>query len=432
MEKLKDALFRAVKDNRTRAQETVHEYGDDARTHAFPIPAISCLDPLEGTKFRGKTVSETLALLPKYPGREYPSVESFYWFLLTGEVPSEQEAGLLIEDFKRRRALPNYVVIVLRALPRDTHPMTMFSAAIFSMQQESVFVKKYNSGIKEDEYWDPMYEDCTNLLAKLPSIASYIYRMKYKADTHIPSNTALDFCGNLAWQMGMPERYDDAARMYFILHSDQEPGNAFPGATHLLSDPYYALCADFSGLAGPLRGLANQEALGWIVGLRSRMGGKVPTEEEMHALIRDTLKAGQDVPGYGHSVLRKTDPRYMAQREFCLKNLPDDPLFQYVDMLYKVVPSVLEEQGSSRNSWPNADAQSGVVQWHYGLTEWDFYTVLSGIGRAFGVLSNIVWDCALGCPTQRPRSFAARMLEELALNTAKSEGIPATSAAHSF
>ncbi len=129
---------------------------------------------------------------------------------------------------------------------------------------------------------------------------------------------------------------------------------------------------------------------------QQKLGGKEPTEELVEKALWDTLKAGQVIPGYGHAVLRKTDPRYMAQREFCLKNLPDYPLFKVINMIFKVAPGVLTEHGKTKNPWPNVDAQSGVIQWYYGLTEWDFYTVLFGIGRAIGVLANITWDRALG------------------------------------
>lgn len=69
----------------------------------------------------------------------------------------------------------------------------------------------------------------------------------------------------------------------------------------------------------------------------------------------------QVVPGYGHAVLRKTDPRYTCQREFALKHLPHDPMFKLVAQLYKIVPNVLLEQGKAKNPWPNVDAHSGVL-----------------------------------------------------------------------
>jgi citrate synthase len=217
--------------------------------------------------------------------------------------------------------------------------------------------------------------------------------------------------------------------MYFILHSDHESGNVSAHTVHLvasaLSDCYYALSAGINGLAGPLHGLANQEVLRWIQSVRDKMGGKVPTTEEMQKFVWDTLESGQVVPGYGHAVLRRTDPRYMAQREFCLKHLPEDPLFKLVDMLFLVVPSILEKQGKAKNPWPNVDAQSGVIQWYYGLTEWDFYTVLFGIGRAIGVLANVIWDRALGYPIERPKSLTTKMLEDVATQTVKAEELPA-------
>jgi citrate synthase len=224
--------------------------------------------------------------------------------------------------------------------------------------------------------------------------------------------------GNFAHMMGIKKPYDEVSRMYFILHSDHESGNVSAHTGHLvasaLSDIYYAISAMINGLAGPLHGLANEQVLRWIQDVYKKMGGKIPTEEEMKKFVWDTLSGGQVIPGFGHAVLRKTDPRYMAQREFCLKHLPDDPLFKYVDLIFKVTPPILLEQGKAKNPWPNVDAQSGVIQWYYGLTEYEFYTVLFGIGRALGVVSNIIWDRALGYPIERPKSITTAMLEEIA------------------
>jgi len=227
----------------------------------------------------------------------------------------------------------------------------------------------------------------------------------------------LDLGGNFAYMMGKESPYDDVSRMYFIIHADHESGNVSAHTGHLvassLSDIYYATSAMINGLAGPLHGLANQEVLRWLQGLMEQMKGEIPSEEDLKAYVWDTLNSGQVIPGYGHAVLRKTDPRYTVQREFCLKHMPEDPLFKYVDALYKVVPDILREQGKAKNPWPNVDAQSGVVQWHYGVTQYDFYTVLFAIGRSFGVLSNIIWDRALGYPLERPKSITTEMLEKM-------------------
>jgi len=431
MSKLKEKLYEKIEGWRPRITKLVKEHGDvklgevtiaqaigGARGVRCLVTDISYLDPMEGIRFRGYTIPEALAKLPKVPGGEMPYVEGHVYLLLTGEIPSDSEVADVAAEFKARREVPQYVFDVLRAMPRDTHPMTMISAAIVAMQRESVYVQRYNAGLGRMDHWDPTYEDAMNLLARLPQIAAYIFRMKYRSDIIIPPDPSLDMGGNFAHMMGIPKPYDDVARLYFILHSDHESGNVSAHTGHLiasaLSDTYYAISGMINGLAGPLHGLANQEVLRWIQGVRDKMGGKVPTDEEMSKFVWDTLNSGQVIPGFGHAVLRKTDPRYMAQREFCQKHLPDDPLFKYVDVLFRVVPPILEKQGKAKNPWPNVDAQSGVIQWYYGVTEYDFYTVLFGVGRALGVCCNIIWDRALGYPIERPKSVTTAMLEAAA------------------
>jgi len=433
MATLKEILFKKIQEHRPRTTRLVKEFGDvslgevtisqtigGARGIKALVTDISYLDPMEGIRFRGKTIPETFEALPKVPGSDYPFVEGFWWMLLTGDVPTMAQTLEVVADWKSRAQVPQYVFDVLRAMPRDSHPMTMFSAAIVAMQRESIFAKKYAEGMSKMDYWDPMFEDSSNILARLPQIAAYIYRMKYKGDTPIAPDTNLDWGGNFAHMMGVAKPYDDVARMYFILHSDHESGNVSAHATHLvasaLSDAYYSLSAGINGLAGPLHGLANQEVLGWTQDFMAKLGGKVPTQEELKKALWDTLNSGQVVPGYGHAVLRKTDPRYTAQREFCLKTpgLKEYPLFQLVSQIFEVAPGVLLEHGKAKNPWPNVDAQSGVIQWYYGVTEYDFYTVLFGVGRALGVLANITWDRGLGYAIERPKSVTTAMLEAAA------------------
>ena len=431
MSGLKNKLQEKILQERPRTEKLVKEYGDvkvdevtvnqiigGMRSIKSLVTDISYLDPQEGIRFRGLTIPEVLEKLPKVPGAEMPYVEGFFYFLLTGDMPTVEQVSEVHKEFNQRKNVPAYVFDILRAMPADSHPMTMFATGIMSMQKDSVFTKDYHKGIKKTDYWSSYYEDAMNLLAKLPTIAAFIYRLKYRNGDIIAGDPELDFGGNFARMMGIDKPYDDVARLYFILHSDHESGNVSAHTGHLvasaLSDIYYAISAMLNGLAGPLHGLANEEVLRWLQGVMDSMGGKVPTEEEMKKFVWDTLKSGKVVPGFGHAVLRKTDPRYMAQREFCLKHLPDDPIFKYVDVLFKVVPPILVEQGKAKNPWPNVDAQSGVIQWHYGVKEYDFYTVLFGIGRALGVCSNIIWARALGYPIERPKSLTTEMLEKIA------------------
>ena len=427
---LKEKLYEKIEAHRPRTTRLLKEHGSDVidkvtvaqvlggmRGIKSLVTDISYLDPYEGIRYRGYTLPEVFEKLPKPQGKEMPYVEGLFYLLLTGDIPTESQVADVIYDFSNRRLLPRYVFEIIDSFPNHSHPMAILSAAIMAMERESLFNTRYQAGMSKMDYWDPTYEDAVNLLAKLPLIGAYIYDKLYMNKRNVYPDPTLDFGGNFAYMIGKDAPYDDVSRMYFIIHADHESGNVSAHTGHLiassLSDVYYATSGMVNGLAGPLHGLANQEVLRWIQSVREKMGNKKPTKEDMKKFVWDTLNSGQVIPGYGHAVLRKTDPRYMVQREFALKHMPDDELFQYVDMLYEVVPPILQEQGKAKNPWPNVDAQSGVIQWHYGVTQYDFYTVLFAIGRAFGVLSNIIWDRALGYPIERPKSITTDMIEEM-------------------
>jgi len=377
----------------------------------------SLLDPMEGIRFRGLAIPEVREKLPKVRGGEEPLPEGIFWLLMTGEIPSKNDVKEITKDWQNRSEVPKETWKTINALPKEMHPMTQFSIGILSLQLTSLFAKRYSEGISKAQYWDPMYEDVMNLLAKLPAIAAYIYRRTYKDGKRIRPKKSLDWGANFAHMMGIdnPEYYE-LMRLYLVLHCDHEGGNVSAHSTHLvgsaLSDAFYSLSAGMNGLAGPLHGLANQEVLGWIQNLMKKLGGKLPSKEELSKALWDTLNSGQVIPGYGHAVLRKTDPRYTAQREFALKHMPEDELFKLVSMIYEVAPDILTKHGKAKNPWPNVDAHSGVLQWYYGVKEYDFYTVLFGVSRALGVLAQLVWDRALGLPLERPKSVTMEWIKK--------------------
>ena len=383
------------------------------------VTDISYVDPVEGIRFRGYTIPEVIEKLPKPKGADMPYVGGLYYLLLVGEIPTSEQALEVEQEWKARGRVPQYVFDILRAMPHDTHPMMLFSMGVLAMQRESQFALQYAAGMKRESYWEPMLEDSLNLTARAPELAAYIYRMKYRDGNIIPPDPQLDWGANFARMMGVPEKeYEDLSRLYFLLHSDHESGNVSAHATHLvassLSDIYFAASAGISGLAGPLHGLANQECLKWLLDVYEQCGTCVIDREALAQFAWDTLNKGQVIPGYGHAVLRKTDPRFTAQLEFGKSHIPNDDIFRLASLVYEVVPEVLIKQGRAKDPWPNVDAISGTLQYHYGVREFDFYTVMFGVSRLLGVTANAVWARALGQPIERPKSLTTAMLEEVA------------------
>lgn len=381
------------------------------------ITETSLLDAEEGIRFRGYSIPELRNLLPKAPGGQEPLPEGLFYLMLIGELPTQEDVNELSQLFAERSDVPKHVFTVLDALPLDTHPMTQFTTAIMAMQTESVFAKEYAKGMNKKDYWSYTFEDCLNVIARLPIVAAYIYRRTYKNGEHIAADKTLDWGANFAHMLGMGSSADVKAlmRLYLTIHADHEGGNVSAHTTHLvgsaLSDPYLSIAAAMNGLAGPLHGLANQEVIKWIFEMVEELGTTKPTKEQIADYVNRTLKEGKVVPGYGHAVLRKTDPRFTAQVEFAKRHNLDDDYVNIVWNVYEVVPSILESLGKVKNPWPNVDAHSGALLIHYGMKEYPFYTVLFGVSRALGVLAQLVWDRALGHPLERPKSVTTEWVK---------------------
>jgi citrate synthase len=372
----------------------------------------SALDAEEGIRFRGLSIPELKQALPKAKGGKEPLPEGLFWLMLTGEVPSEEDVQWLTAEWEGRSEVPSYVYAILEATPKSTHPMTQFTIAINAMQNESIFAKRYDEGMSKNDYWDATYEDTMNLVAKLPAIASYIFRRQYFEGNLIAPQPGLDWAANFAQMLGVnhPD-FKSLMRLYLTIHADHEGGNASAHTTHLvgstLSDAYLSLAAGINALAGPLHGLANQEVIKWIFNMLEELGTDSPSEEQIADYVNKTLKSGQVVPGYGHAVLRKPDPRYTAQQDFAKEYIKDSNVVDVVHKIFHVVPPILESLGKVKNPWPNVDAHSGALLTYYGMNQYDFYTVLFGVSRALGVLAALCWSRALGFPLERPKSLTS-------------------------
>ena len=382
----------------------------------------SQLDAQEGIRFRGYTIPELKEKLPRFKGGKEPMPEALFWLMLVGEIPTQEEADSLSEEWRKRCNVPNHVLETLNNLPSETHPMTQFTIGVMALQNNSVFAKKYSEGMSKHDYWDATYEDSMNLIAALPKIASHIYRRTYHNGDFIKADDSLDWSGNFAHMLG----YDDGdfaslMRLYLTIHADHEGGNASAHTVHLvgstLSDAYNSFAAGMNSLAGPLHGLANQEVIKWVFKMIDKLGTREPTDDQIKAYVQETLDAGQVIPGYGHAVLRQPDPRFTAQKMFAKEYIQDSDIVKIVWQLFEIVPPILQGLGKVKNPWPNVDAHSGAILVHYGLKEYSFYTVLFGVSRALGVLSSLCWSRALGFPLERPKSVTSDWLKnELNIN----------------
>jgi citrate synthase len=413
MSKLKEKLAAQIPKLRNELQQLLQEHGQKVvsevtfqqlfggmRSVRAMICDTSFVDPIKGLIIRGHPILELAGRLP----------EEIFHLLLVGELPDNEELKDLQKTLIDHEQVPEYVWEGMKCAPKDTHPMTSLSIGIMLLQRKSQFFKRYHEGMKKTDYWEPALDDAICLLALLPELAAGIYRIHTGKGDPIPPRKNLDWGGNYAYMLGIPDpkgEFADLMRLYLTLHSDHEGGNVSAFTTHVvgsaLSDPYLAVSAGINGLAGPLHGLASQECLDFVLEIQKRYQG-VPTDKQLEDFTWETLNNGQVIPGYGHAVLRETDPRFTAFLNFGHKHCRDSEPFRIVDRLFAVVPEVLKKHGKAKNPYPNVDAISGSLLYHYGLKEFDYYTVLFGVSRAMGMLSQLVLNRAVGSPIFRPKS----------------------------
>lgn len=403
-----DYIFARGRDSKLTEVTVGQVYGGMRGLTAL-VCNTSYVDPYSGLHIGGYTTEEFAGKLP----------EEIFFLLCTGKFPEHPFMEEFSAELSKRNNIPEYTWNVLRALPKDTHPMTMLSLGILSMENESVFKSEYQKGINKNQYWEYTLEDALNVIAKLPSLAAGIYRIRFKDGKLINYRSDLDWAGNLANMLGLDtnKEFADLIRLYLVLHCDHEGGNVSAFTSRVvnsaLSDLYYAVSSGLNGLAGPLHGLANQECLKFILRIADRYGDGV-SKENVYDYVMETLDSGKVVPGYGHAVLRVTDPRFAAFMAFGDSHCPNDLAFSIVKKLFDVVPNILKEYkgGKVASPWPNVDAGSGALLYHYGLKEFDFYTVLFGVSRILGFCAQNILAQGLGQPIIRPKSVTNKWIKE--------------------
>ncbi len=401
-----------VKDNANKvvSEVSVKQVYGGTRGVKSLVCDTSEVPPDKGLIIRGIELKELYEKLP----------EEIMWLLLTGSLPNNAELKELQDELNSKSEIPDYVWNVLDAMPADAHPMTMFNTGILAMQNESVFAKEYAAGkLKKEDFWKPTLDDYINLVAKLPNLAAYVYRKRFDKGNRIEPKKGVDWSENFVHMLGLNDdkgEFTKLMRLYMVLHSDHEGGNASAYTSTVvnstLADLYYSLSAGLNALAGPLHGLANQNCLKWVLDVMDKFNG-APGKEELEKFAWDTLNSGQVIPGYGHAVLRITDPRFTAFLEFGKKYMNDDPVFKTVSNVFDVVPGVLKTVQKIKDPWPNVDAGSGALLYHYGLKEFSYYTVLFSVSRALGIGAQAVVSRAYGLPITRPKSMPTKKYMEM-------------------
>jgi citrate synthase len=369
---------------------TITEQHLDTGLRGYPVGTVrtSAVDPERGVTYAGYPV-EDLQDLP---------AEHVVYLLLHKELPTEAQARALREDLARRSAVDPAVFDVLRALPRQGHPMEWFLAAIVALGMTG----------KTGDY----REDGLGIIARISTVVAAIFRLREGWGEPIPPRHDLPLHENFAQMLGVRGAHPilpELLRLFYVLHLDHGGGNlsTFVGKAVASgkADMYASMVGAMAALYGPRHGRANQECLQFV----RDVGTSDPQAAE--AKVREILASGGLVFGFGHAVLRSEDPRAKIQYEFASRHFPGHPLLAVCHTLRKVVPPILAENPKIQNPWPNVDAVSGSLLTAAGLEDPEYYTLLFGWSRVAGIACQIVDERHApgkkdGFPIYRPKYVA--------------------------
>ncbi|CAG9321327.1 unnamed protein product [Blepharisma stoltei] len=367
------------------------------------LNSFTCeMSPEQGPLIRGKTINELLRLLPLQDGCLYP--ESMFWYLLTGEIPTQQEISSLINSLDAVSQLPEQVIKTLDTLPQNFPATSLLSIGIMALQENSQFASAYST-IKRKDLWIPAFEDSLVILAKLPVLAAYIYCKRSGID--INNTDFKDIGGKFLGLIGAGTPNNIGfLRLFLSLYCDSDSGSVGAHASKAigspLSDPFKSIAGAINGVSGHLHGKAVQDSLEWII----------KANNFYLAQANRDINDNKSIPGFGHAVLGRRDPRYDIIHDYWKSKDPKNPWLINIEKAAEEVPKLL--RGKLRDPQVNGDFISGAALYSFGVRDGEMGPVLFGVSRAMTCLANYIWDRACEMPIEYAMSFDINGLETIA------------------
>jgi citrate synthase len=394
-----------ITDNRTGEQVTVPIV--DGAIRATELPTVVSYDPafLNTAACRSAiTYIDGDAGILRYRGYPIDEIAETAGFLetayllLEGELPTAEQLAGWEDEVRIHTYVHESVTKFLEGFRYDAHPMGMLLGAVGALS--TFYPDAKNIHDAENRHLQRV-----RLIAKLPTIAAYIFRHAHGLPYVLPRND-LDYVGNfvnMTFEIGgrlEPNPVlQHALEILLILHADHEQNcstNAVRGVGSSHVDPFSAVSAGIAALYGPLHGGANEAVL--------RMLDEIGDKDSVPAFI-DRVKAGHGrLMGFGHRVYKSYDPRATLIKEVADSVFAETGVDPKLEIALELERIALEDDYFvSRRLYPNVDFYSGLIYKAMGYPT-DYFTVLFALGRLPGWIAQ--WEEMLTDPEQkiaRPR-----------------------------
>ena len=322
------------------------------------------------------------------------------YLLLEGELPSEEQLQRWTDDVRRHTYVHTNIEEFMAGFRYDAHPMGMLLGAVGALST-------FYPDAKHISDPENRYLQRVRLIAKLPTIAAFIFRHNRGLPYVLPRND-LGYIGNfvnMTFEIGGKHEPNPvlqrALEILLILHADHEQNcstSAVRGVGSSHVDPFSAVSAGIAALYGPLHGGANEAVL--------QMLDVIGDKKNIPAFVED-VKAGKGrLMGFGHRVYKSYDPRAKLIKDVADSVFAETGIDPKLEIALELERIALEDEYFiSRKLYPNVDFYSGLIYKAMGYPT-DYFTVLFALGRLPGWIAQ--WEEMLNDPETkiaRPRQL---------------------------
>jgi len=338
--------------------------------------AITFLDGEKGIlRYRGYAIEELAS--------KSTFIEVAY-LLIYGELPTADQLETFRMTVRRHTLIHEDMKKFFDGFPSKSHPMGLLSALVGALS--AFYPESLNTNPTEEE------ESLTviQLLAKMPTIVSWIYKKSLGHPLIYPSND-LDYVSNfLNMMFGQRTEQTEidpvavaAMNTLLILHADHEQ-NCSTSTVRIVGSSqanlFASISAGISALWGPLHGGANQAVIEMLEKIKND-GGDC---DKWLAKAKDKNDPFR-LMGFGHRVYKNFDPRAKIIKKACddvLEKLGiNDPVLEIAKKLENA--ALNDPYFVERKLYPNVDFYSGIIYRALGFPT-DMFTVLFALGRLPG------------------------------------------------
>jgi citrate synthase len=338
--------------------------------------AITFLDGEQGIlKYRGYPIEQLAA--------KSGFIEVAY-LLIYGELPTAEQLKSFNYELSHHTLVHEDMKKFFDGFPSKSHPMGQLSSLVCSL---SAF---YPESLKQNQTPEELNLSIIKVLAKMPTIVSWIYKKSLGHPVIYPQNR-YDYVTNFL-HMTFGQRTESveidpvivsAMNTLLILHADHEQ-NCSTSTVRIVgssaSNIYASVSAGISALWGPLHGGANQEVIEMLQKIQEDGGDT----DKWIAKAKDKNDPFR-LMGFGHRVYKNFDPRARIIKKACDDILDklgiDDEVLEIAKKLEEV--ALKDPYFIERKLYPNVDFYSGIIYRALGFPT-DMFTVLFALGRLPG------------------------------------------------